>query len=228
MGDQIRFSLILFSSLFFIQFGYVKNVKAQPDKISDDRSTQSSTGFFEKYKYPSNKSDINEYSFWGGYSFHSSNGVWGKTSGAKLSVLGLRYNRRLLQFPRTYLLKYVVEMNIHVQYQLTEVKTTTTPSSISGFGMTPVGFQLNWIKNRWIQPFFKSSAGFMYLSNPFPNDLGTNFNFTLEIGTGLDIPITEHTILTLGYKYHHMSNGETGQVNPGVDSNIFYGGFTIY
>jgi hypothetical protein len=32
---------------------------------------------------------------------------------------------------------------------------------------------------------------------------------------------------TIGYKYHHLSNAETGTINPGIDSNIIYLGFSI-
>jgi opacity protein-like surface antigen len=79
-----------------------------------------------------------------------------------------------------------------------------------------------------IQPFLKSSTGFMYLDNPFPDDRGIKLNFVFEVGTGVEILLTDFSSLTLGYKYHHMSNGEIGQVNPGVDSNIIYGALTFF
>jgi len=31
----------------------------------------------------------------------------------------------------------------------------------------------------------------------------------------------------LGYKFLHISNGFTSPVNPGVDNNVFYAGFSI-
>ena len=33
--------------------------------------------------------------------------------------------------------------------------------------------------------------------------------------------------ITLGYKFLHISNGFTSAVNPGVDNNVFYAGFSI-
>ena len=30
-----------------------------------------------------------------------------------------------------------------------------------------------------------------------------------------------------GYKFLHISNGFTSAVNPGVDNNVFYAGFSI-
>ncbi|MFH5833995.1 acyloxyacyl hydrolase [Halalkalibaculum sp. DA3122] len=214
--------------LLVIVLGTASPSRAQPAEHQDSSSVDSFSEFYNQYRISPEKSGLDEYSLWGGYSFHSSNGVWGKTSGAELRVLGFRYNRKVLTFPRHYLLKYVLEMNVHVQYQLSGISVEATPSSLSGFGITPLGFQLNALRNQSVQPFFKSSAGFMYLSDPFPNDQGTNFNFTLEIGTGMEIMLTANSFFTLGYKYHHMSNGQFGQINPGVDSNIFYAGITIF
>jgi hypothetical protein len=33
--------------------------------------------------------------------------------------------------------------------------------------------------------------------------------------------------ISLGYKFLHISNGFTSAVNPGVDNNVFYAGFSI-
>ncbi|MDZ7693471.1 MAG: acyloxyacyl hydrolase [Balneolaceae bacterium] len=192
-----------------------------------DTSTSVSE-FLQDYKISGKKVGIHEFAFWGGYSFHSTKGVWGKTAGADLSMLGFRYNRKLLALPKNYLLKYVGEMNLHVNYQFSDISRRVTASSIGGFGVAPVGFQLNWGKHRTVQPFLKSSTGFIYLSDPFPDRRGTRFNFILELGTGLEIKLFDHSFLTLGYKYHHMSNGRLGDVNPGLDSNIFYAGFTVF
>ena len=68
----------------------------------------------------------------------------------------------------------------------------------------------------------------MHLTEPFPDNRGTKFNFTLEIGGGIEIKLFNNAFMTLGYKYHHMSNGRLGRINPGVDSNVFYGGITIF
>lgn len=221
-----KIQLLLFLMLFA---GGVAESKAQPSQQNDSSSVHSVSEFYNQHQISQDRAGLNEYSFWGGYSFHSSNGVWGQTSGATLSVFGFRYNRKLLTFPKHYLLKYVAEMNVHVQYHLSAISTQeTAPSSLSGFGMTPLGFQFNALQNHTVKPFFKSSAGFMYLTEPFPDDRGTNFNFTLEIGTGIDIELTRNSFFTIGYKYHHMSNGQFGQINPGVDSNMFYAGITFF
>lgn len=175
----------------------------------------------------SQSTHINEFNFIAGYSFHSTRGFWGKIPETTLSIFALRYNRKLLSFNDRHFLEYVTELNIAANYTVNNSRGYQE-STFTGVGFSPVGFQFNFGKKQVVQPFLKSSAGFMYFSKRFPDERGVRFNFTLELGGGLEFIIAENLSLTAGYKYHHMSNGEFGQINPGVDSNIFYTGFTIF
>lgn len=184
---------------------------------------------FDQFRWVSSQdSDIHEIHFVGGYSFHSTRGFWGKIPEADMQVLGLRYNRKILHIQNQHLLEYVTELNISVDYNLSPTRFNYGNGSFSGFGVTPLGFQFNWQKENIVQPFFKTSTGFMYFKKSFPDDRGTKFNFTLELGAGLEFTVTQNLSFTLGYKYHHMSNFFLGSINPGVDSNIFYTGITIF
>lgn len=173
------------------------------------------------------KTDIHEMNFIAGYSFGSTKGFWGKIPKATLSIYTIRYNRKLITYNNKHLLEYVTEANLAANYTLSNTRGYQS-GSFSGFGITPIGFQLNINRDHIIQPFFKSSAGFMYFKKPFPDERGVPFNFTLELGGGIEIMILDDISLSAGYKYHHMSNGQFGEVNPGVDSNIFYTGITIF
>lgn len=178
-------------------------------------------------KIPSGEQGLNEFQVWGGYSFFSSNGFWGKTPDSQLGIMGMRFNRKLFRF-NNHTLEYSLDFNLFAKYVYPEFSNTGERTSISGVGLAPAGFQLNFNSDRPIQPFFKSSGGFMYLNKPFPDDRGIQFNFTLELGGGLEFILSSHSSFTIGYKYHHMSNGEIGIINPGVDSNMFYAGITIF
>lgn len=174
------------------------------------------------------KNDIHEINFTAGYSFGSTDGFWGQIPKATLNIYTLRYNRKLFTVNKKHLVEYVAEANLSANYTLSNIDQYQSSGSYNGFGVTPLGFQLNFNKERIIQPFLKSSTGFLYFKEPFPDERGVSFNFTLEFGAGLELMISRNASFTLGYKYHHMSNGQRGQINPGVDSNIFYSGFTIF
>lgn len=175
----------------------------------------------------SDQPNIDEINFMGGYSFHSTKGFWGKIPDATLRLFSLRYNRKLLTYKDQHVLEYVTELNVAANYTL-----STTPryreGTYTGVGISPIGFQLNFLKEYTVQPFLKSSGGFMYFSKRFPDDRGVRFNFTLELGGGLEFVLADNISFTLGYKYHHMSNGHLGNINPGIDSNVFYTGITIF
>lgn len=176
----------------------------------------------------STHTDIHEITFLGGYSPSSTNGFWGKTPGATLELFAFGYNRKLLNIRSNQLLKYATEIAISTNYYNPGVNQEVNPGHFSGFGLLPLGFQYNGRTDTRIQPFLKSLTGFLYLDNPFPDDRGKKLNFVLEVGTGVEFKISNFSSISVGYKYHHMSNGQTGQINPGVDSNIFYGSVTFF
>ncbi|MDX1618301.1 MAG: acyloxyacyl hydrolase [Balneolaceae bacterium] len=178
-------------------------------------------------KVPAGEPGIHEFQVWGGYSFFSSNGVWGKTPDSQLGIMGLRYNRKWFRLENNTL-EYSLDFNLFAKYVYPEYTRTRERTSLSGVGLAPAGFQFNFNSDKTLQPFLKASGGFLYLSRPFPDDRGIQFNFTLELGGGLEYVMSRHSSFTFGYKYHHMSNGEIGVINPGVDSNMFYVGVTIF
>lgn len=212
--------------IIFLLIGSIDFTKAQSaDSTSDGTESHSIVDKFEWVD--SQRPDIHEINFIGGYSFHSTRGFWGKIPHAQLSIFTLRYNRKLLVINKAHLLEYVGELNLSANYRISETHKYQS-GSFSGFGVSPLGFQYNLNQQNGVQPFFKSSTGFMFFDEPFPDERGVKFNFTLELGGGLEFVVSEHLSLSVGYKYHHMSNGQIGQINPGVDSNIFYTGITIF
>ena len=171
--------------------------------------------------------DIHEMNFIVGYSFASTKGFWGQIPKATLSIYTLRYNRKLVTYNKKHLLEYTAETNLAANYTLSNT-IRYQAGSYSGFGIVPLGFQFNFNQYDTVQPFLKSSTGFMYFKKPFPDNRGVQFNFTLELGAGVEIMVLDNVSLSVGYKYHHLSNGQQGEINPGVDSNIFYTGVTIF
>lgn len=212
-------TLIVLVSVYNIGFSQAQNYAGKEE---------SGSKFIDRFTWvDEKKTDIHEMNFIAGYSFTSTKGFWGKIPKASLSIYTIRYNRKLVTYNKKHLLEYVIEANLAANYTLADTPRYEA-GSFSGFGITPLGFQFNFNRKNNIQPFFKSSAGFMYFKKPFPENRGVQFNFTLELGTGLEIMVSNNLSFSLGYKYHHMSNGQFGEINPGVDSNIFYTGFTIF
>jgi opacity protein-like surface antigen len=215
--------------LILIAFGICNLSYAQDKKDKKSVEQEASNNFINNFSWvDKNTPGIHEINFVGGYSFHSTRGFWGKTPGAELRLFVLRYNRKLLYYNKKHLIEYVGEINFSANYNVPSSSQILETGYFSGFGLAPVGLQFNLWKDNPVQPFFKSSGGFMLFNKRFPDERGTRFNFTLELGGGVEFILSHDLSLSLGYKYHHLSNGELGQANPGVDSNVFYAGITIF
>ncbi|MBC7930321.1 MAG: acyloxyacyl hydrolase [Rubrivivax sp.] len=179
---------------------------------------------------------VNEFGVWGGGSLTSPTLI-GKTAETRLAILGLRY-ARVLARGDNLALKYTVDAVpvAFLSYPATdpvEPPTAAAPArerrkTITGAGLSPVGFQLNFRRRERIQPFAQASGGFLYFGERVPDERGAQFNFTADFGGGVQWKTGARRAWTVGYRYQHISNGYRADVNPGFDSNLFYVGFSIF
>lgn len=173
----------------------------------------------------------NEYGVWGGGSF-SSPMLVGSTERVRFGLVAFRY-ARVLARGENLALKYTLDA-VPVAAMSFPVSETTggvpreVRKTITGAGLSPVGFQLNFRRRERVQPFAQASGGFLYFGERVPNTDGAQFNFTGDFGGGVQWKTGARRAWTVGYKYHHVSNGYRADVNPGFDSNIFYVGFSIF
>ena len=82
-------------------------------------------------------------------------------------------------------------------------------------GVTPLGMQVNFRNGHRLQPFFDAHGGMLYFTRQEPVPDSSQFNFTFNFGTGLQVFTGERSSLLVGYKYHHISNNNTAPENPG-------------
>jgi opacity protein-like surface antigen len=89
-----------------------------------------------------------------------------------------------------------------------------------GETMSPIGFQWNFRLHNKIQPFLIGHGGSMYSTQPIPVTGAGSFNFTFDLGAGLEIFHDRHRSLRAEYRYHHISNHDTASQNPGIDNGL--------
>ncbi len=101
--------------------------------------------------------------------------------------------------------------------------------AVYGFAITPLGFTAEFGRHRRVHPFVETDEGIIASSDPIPISVygATGLNFLIDLGGGIRIKAGPRREISLGYKYLHISNGFTSPVNPGVDNNVFYAGFSI-
>jgi opacity protein-like surface antigen len=90
-----------------------------------------------------------------------------------------------------------------------------------GEGISPVGFQWNFMPKRRVQPILMGHGGYMYSTQAIPVDGSGSFNFTFDFGAGVEWFRANRHSWRAEYRYHHISNHDTANVNPGIDNGVF-------
>ena len=99
--------------------------------------------------------------------------------------------------------------------------TTCSRRWVYGGGLSPVGFQWNFLPHGRLQPLLDAHGGFMESLQQIPINYAGTFNFTFDIGTGFEWYRTQSNSLRFEWRYHHISNKNTAPQNPGIDSGLF-------
>ena len=90
-----------------------------------------------------------------------------------------------------------------------------------GEAFSPVGFQWNFRPRQRLQPVVIGHGGYMYSTQAIPVDYAGSFNFTFDLGVGLEFYQSTSQSIRADYRYHHISNHSTAEINPGIDNGIF-------
>jgi len=178
-----------------------------------------------------------EFQIWGGGSPVSSTVFGsGRTSGARFGMINLRYARRFNNSDKVNL-KYTFDAIPAAALSVPFFRAVPNGNTFTvrkerrtayAYGIAPLGLQINFRPRKKIQPFTAGSVGLLYFNKRIPDEFGTRFTYTAEVGAGAEIRLKEKRALTIGYKYLHLSNGGRGILNPGIDNNLFYVGYSFY
>ena len=177
-----------------------------------------------------------ELGFWGGYSPDNPTAI-GTTTDRPFGELNLQY-ARVLVARDNWALKWMIELvpvavisqprqvNVVQGNSVVSVDAPGTRRAIYGAGASPIGLQVNFRRRRMFQPYINGTAGVLYFADQVPVSGSSQFNFAVGWGAGVQIWYRENQSVSLGYKFHHISNANSATRNPGVDSNLFYAGYS--
>ena len=207
--------------------------------VSDTSTTADSVDL--QAPVPASRLSLSRFSVWAAGSV-SPGGVLGSLQNGWFGLVGLRYHRLLIPHQRRHLathdaatLTYTADL---VPLARVTIPKGTPPMARSlrtrsvtdrglqtrGLGVYPIGLRVGFRPTRILRPFISGHTGLLYLFDALPDERGRRLNFAAGVGVGLEIAITRRTTVTLGYRYHHLSNGFRGRINPGFDANLLYVG----
>ncbi|MEX0844574.1 MAG: acyloxyacyl hydrolase [Balneolaceae bacterium] len=168
-----------------------------------------------------NLSPLRSFNVLGGYSFTSVQFL-GKTANSQTQILSFGYQQKIRDYPNQKTLWYTADIIPYLHYQYPKRDEGDRFVRRSGFGFSPVGFMLKKSTSNIVTPFFRTSGGIIYMENEFPTDQSRRLNFTFDVTAGGNLHITPNIFISFGYKFHHISNAQTGSENPGLDSNFLF------
>jgi hypothetical protein len=226
---QIKVLTVVFACLFTLA-GASREAAAQQDAGRDDGTAAGQSPYdLKKGTY--------ELGFWAGGSPGTTT-FFGRSPDRKLLITAVRAGRVMGSkkhftfemtvdvFPYMRLVQPRESLRL-VTDEGTLIDTTSGPDAV-GVGISPVGLKFLFRRRARVKPFVEATGGVLYFERPVPYDAARNFNYTFDGGAGVQIFSRTRRATTLGYKFHHISNAYTGRINPGIDSHVFYAGFSLF
>jgi hypothetical protein len=178
------------------------------------------------------------FGIWAGASL-SAAAAFGTITDRRLVLTGLRYERTIetrgsVTTAYTFDLHPIAVVTNTPQYSEQQIRARngivfnqiveTGRSPVVGAGFSPLGLQLYSARFGNARLFGGGSAGGIWFNRDMPMAGARRFNFALQLGTGVELTARSGASLVLGYKFHHLSNAGTAQVNPGMDGHLLYVG----
>ena len=202
--------------------------------LMDFPSDQSSGG---SLAFTLHKHD-NEFGFWGGVSFAATTIFGGlhadEAANRRFVIAAFRYGRTLAANNRLAL-QYTLDA-IPLAVATGDIVSSTNVGGITvfrretayGAGLTPLGLQLDFSNGSHVHPFVHVNGGGLLFNKPVPLPDSGKFAFVGEAGGGVRIFTSERRAVTIGVRFHHISNGNLSGANRGLNQFLIYAGFSVF
>ena len=220
MTTKIIMLFLSITSMLFIP----ASTRAQASEGTSNDKQQTSEGI---------QKGSNEFGVWGSISFDATTWI-GYTPDARFGHIGVRYGR-VLAASKTIAFEWTIDaipVAVLSSSRLTSIRSGAGPilqrKSVYGAGISPIGLKFNFRRNKRIQPFGASTGGFIYFNENVPVSGAARFNFTFDFQGGVQIVNSNQRSFMIGYKYNHISNGYHAPINPGVDVQMIFFGFSVF
>ena len=86
--------------------------------------------------------------------------------------------------------------------------------------LSPAGLRWNFLPRHKTQFFASAHGGYMFSTQAIPLNGAGSFNFTFDVGAGLEFYRSRNRSIRLEYRYHHISNNNSADLNPGIDNGL--------
>jgi hypothetical protein len=180
----------------------------------------------------------NEFGFWGGFSPKASTIFGGlhddEAEDRKFAIAAFRYGRTLAAND-SLALQYTLDA-IPLAVATGTIVSRTTVGGVTTFqretayggGVTPLGLQLDFANGSRVHPFAHVNGGLLWFNKSVPIEDAGKLALVGEAGGGIRIFTSERRAVSLGVRFHHISNGDRAGSNRGLNQFVIYAGFSIF
>jgi len=180
----------------------------------------------------------NEFGFWAGFSPKATTIFGGlhddEAEDRKFFIAAFRYGRTLAA-NNSLALQYTLDA-VPVAVATGTIVRRTTVGGVTTFqretayggGITPLGLQLDFRNGSKVHPFAHVNGGLLWFNKSVPIEDAGSFAYVGEAGGGVRIFTSERRAVSLGVRFHHISNGDRQGSNRGLNQFVIYAGFSIF
>jgi hypothetical protein len=180
----------------------------------------------------------NEFGFWAGFSPKASTIFGGlhddEAEDRKFAIAAFRYGRTLAAND-SLALQYTLDA-IPLAVATGTIVSRTTVGGVTTFqretayggGVTPLGLQLDFANGSKVHPFAHVNGGLLWFNKSVPIEDAGKLALVGEAGGGIRIFTSERRAVSLGVRFHHISNGDRAGSNRGLNQFVIYAGFSIF
>jgi hypothetical protein len=99
------------------------------------------------------------------------------------------------------------------------------PTATYGFGIAPLVWRWNFESHGRVAPYAELAGGALFTRDPVPAGT-TGANFTAHAAVGMRLLVRARHAFVVSYRFHHLSNGNRLDINPGVNAHALQVGLS--
>jgi hypothetical protein len=110
--------------------------------------------------------------------------------------------------------------------EATPIFAQVEPSPAYGVGVSPLFWRWNFEPRGPWETFAELSMGGLWTNEPVPE--GTSAaNFTAHAGIGTRVRTSARAAFAIAFRFQHLSNGNSRDINPGVNAPMLWMGLSV-
>jgi len=111
-------------------------------------------------------------------------------------------------------------------FEVVPIYAQYAPDNTYGVGFTPIVWRWNLEPRGRVSSYVELAGGTLFTRDSVPRGT-TSANFTAHLGYGIRYFLRARQAVVASYRFHHISNGNRLEQNPGVNAHVFQFGWTL-